>query len=86
MSFLDWASALSNIVMAIASVVAILVSYPAVRRALPPPPFPFFLPPPPPHTCPAVADVEALRLQVGELTQRLTDLEELKERLVEALQ
>lgn len=38
----------------------------------------------PPH-CTAVADVEALRLQLEELKQRLTDLEELKERLVGAL-
>lgn len=72
MSFTDWASALSRIVMAASSLIAIYVSY-AARHPAPPPP------------SPAVADVEALRLQLEELKQRLTDLEELKERLVGAL-
>ena len=78
MSFTDWASALSNIVMAVSSILGIYVSYLALRPAT--------LPPPNPHShCSAVANVEALRLQVEELKQRLTDLEELKERLVGAL-
>ena len=47
---------------------------------------PCYASPPNPHShCSAVANVEALRLQVEELKQRLTDLEELKERLVGAL-
>lgn len=76
MSFTDWASALSKIVMAAASIVTIYVSYAALRPA-PSPPRPL--------PCTAVADVEALRRELEELKQRLTDLEELKERLVGAL-
>ena len=41
--------------------------------------------PPDPHTCTAVAEVEDLRRELEELKQRLTDLEELMERLVGAL-
>ncbi len=83
MSFTDWASALSKIVMAASSIIAILVSLPALRLALaaPPPPLPD-----PDPTCTAVANVEALRLELEELKQRLTDLEEWKERFVGALQ
>ena len=82
MSFTDWASALSKIVMAAASIVAILVIYAALRPAPPPPP----LPDPDSAPCNALAEVEALRHQLEELKQRLTDLEELKERFVGALQ
>lgn len=38
-----------------------------------------------PSPCPAVAEVDALRLEWEELKQRLTDLEQLNERLVGAL-
>ncbi len=78
MAFTEWATALSSIVMAASSIGAISVSYLFLRPASPHPP-----PPPPP--CPAVADVDAIRLELEELKQRLTDLEELRERLVGAL-
>ncbi len=74
MAFTDWATALSTIVMAASSVGAISLSYFFLRPATPPPP-----------RCSAVADVDALRLELDELKQRLTDLEELMERLVGAL-
>ena len=74
MTFADWALGLSNIVMAASSIRAILVSYYFLR-----------LIPPPPFLCSATADVGALRLELEELKQRLTDLERLRERLVGAL-
>ena len=81
MAFTDWASALSNMIMAASSIAAIIVSYSFLRPVRPAPPPPTPLPP----TCPAVADVEALRLELEALKQRLTDLEQLKERVVTAL-
>ncbi len=76
MAFTDWATALSSIVIAASSIAAISVSYFFLRPAPPPPP---------PPRCPAVADVDALRIELEELKQRLTDLEKLRERLVGAL-
>ena len=75
MSFTDWASALANIIMAISSIIAILVSYAYLHPT----------PSPHPTPCTAVSNVDALRRQLEELKQRVTDLEELKERLVGAL-
>lgn len=70
MAFTDWASAFSNIVMAIKSLVNIYVRCTA---------------PPHPPPGPTVAEVEALQRELEELKQRLTDMEQLRERLVGAL-
>ena len=67
MTFTDWASAISNMVMAASSIGVIIVSYCAIYLRAPNPP----RHPP----CSAIAGVEALRRELEALKQRLTDLE-----------